>query len=523
MLLEYAQFSESLERHKGTADEYSSDLELSTQLKRNVESDGRRFPSCVSSQTGYREKRIQQSADVEELIRALGTWTLDRDYWAQTALRVNSLNPLERYQGVRQFRMMLSVSGDIPIQAVIDTGVVPRLVEFLDSSNASYATLQFEAAWALTNIASGTTEQTQVVVAAGAIPKFLQLLEHPQEEIREQGMWGLGNISGDRADFRDLILSTTETSVVSMFVRACEASHRKSTVRTGIWSLSNLCRGKPRPSFHQISSAIPYISTVISSTTDPDCLSDSCWALDGLSEYPEGVLAMVSCGTVPLLINLLASNDVAIQRPALRVLGQIVAGTVDQTQHVLDHGLLNYLPPLLRSMRKGIRKDTCWTLSNIAAGSPAQLQALLNKGLLEEVMAVFETGTELEVRKEAAWVICNACSSQTDDHLQYMVSIDAMRPLCEMLLLDDDEKMLEVALDAIENLLAFGDRMAKRTLSSSNVCAALMYMMEGVSHLRQLRKFRHTALPMVRLSKRAGKILDKWFDEPQGMALLPCA
>lgn len=108
----------------------------------------------------FREKRIQCCDDLEELIQSLGSLNLERDYWMRLTERVKSLDPFERYEGTRQFRMMLSVSGEIPIQDVIDTGIVPYLVEF--TGFESDPNLQFEAAWALTNVASGTCQQTEV-------------------------------------------------------------------------------------------------------------------------------------------------------------------------------------------------------------------------------------------------------------------------------------------------------------------------------------------------------------------------
>lgn len=91
-----------------------------------------------------------------------------------------------------------------PIEEVIELGVVPHLVQFL--TREYFPQLQFEAAWALTNIVSETSDNTKVVIDLGAVPIFVKLLGSPADDIREQTIWALGNIAGDSPECRDLVL-----------------------------------------------------------------------------------------------------------------------------------------------------------------------------------------------------------------------------------------------------------------------------------------------------------------------------
>lgn len=436
-------------------------------------------------------------------------------------------------QTIIKLRKLLSIPDGPPIDEVLSAGLAPAFVELLTQPSCGVSLLEedqrtihvltFEAAWCLTNLASGTTSHCRAVIDAGAIPPLLGLLSSPSVDAREQAVWCISNIAGDCAAYRDALLSCGAMPRVIEMIERTAVAGQLTPLRNATWALSNLVRGKPAPSRDHVLPALPTLAKLLH-LDDAELSADTVWALAYIAEADSAFInSIVEAGCVPRMLHHLEFSVQNVQVPALRALSNMLTGSDESTQAVLDGGFMRIVHPFVTAERTRTRKEACWALSNIAAGTPLQVDALMSSPLL--VAVVDRLGTdEYDVKKEALWTVVNILhayktepSIRNATRASALAQVGVIAPLVKMLEVAD-VSVLQLALEACANLLASGAELMRG--KSDNPFVVPFDEAEGIEKLEALQEHENATI-----YDKAVAILEEFFGEDgaEDESLLPNA
>lgn len=414
-----------------------------------------------------------------------------------SSILLAAMNPdlEEKYRAIKYIRKLLSTDKNPPIDEVINAGILPILVDGLKYEQMPQ--LQFETAWALTNIASGSSEQTLKVVDSGAVPLFIKLLSSPSENVAEQSVWALGNIIGDGANLRDYAIAN---GLLQPLLMLFETKTSVTFLRNLTWTILNICRNKnPPPNINVIACILPVLEFLLQHSTDVPIVIDVVWTLSYITDHGSEQIQMVlDSSIVQYVVPMLINDETKIHTPALRVVGNIATGTDDQTQKVLDLNALTYIPKLLENSKDRIKKEALWFISNITAGRVDQIQMLIDLNIMPIVID-FLGVSNFSLQKEAAWAVSNMTLNGSAEQVKYLVNNNIIERICGLLICEDAQ-VIRILLEMIYKIFS-------HYKEDFSFIADEIEKHNGLDHLEALQNH-----PDQEIYKFAYEIIDKYFD-----------
>uniref|UniRef100_A0A915AHD8 Importin subunit alpha n=1 Tax=Parascaris univalens TaxID=6257 RepID=A0A915AHD8_PARUN len=335
------------------------------------------------------------------------------------------------------------------------TEIVDNLIkELIRCVRINYGSMQRDAAWAITNLACWPHAVCEQIIAHNGIAALMECAQNTDDEVREQAIWAIGNIASDCPSCRLAVRRSNVLSTIINILHKPQFSHSKHK-RNIIWAMTQILRGgSPHIPPAQTQAALNGLLPLLYDD-DEKLRSDATWGVAYLANsFNEGEAINMVLETIGLLERLLGLlDDPNTVDAALRAIGNIVAGDDEQTQRVIDAGVLPKLGKLLKeSTSASQRKELVWIVSNIAAGTHSQIDALFDRNNGDFVTMLVEAGQgdDVGVRKEAGWAVANALTGASVAKTHWLCASNLLRVVPFVLRMDTDPTLIERLVYALE-------------------------------------------------------------------------
>ncbi|XP_037935992.1 importin subunit alpha-like [Teleopsis dalmanni] len=398
--------------------------------------------------------------------------------------------------GFQEVRNILDCEQNQANAIMISNSVVPVCVKMLQDN--SQPMLQFEAAWVLANIISGTTEQIMSVIQYNAVPHLINLLKSKVPIHVELAAWTLAVIASNSAVTRNIVINhDIIDSLLPLLVNEIPIS----LLRIIVWLISNLCCNiNTSPPFENIRQLLPLLSQLLY-ISDKQVLSNVCFALSFITTNDKlKIQAVIDAGVVPRLIDILDCEENTITIPALRTIGNIVTGTDAQTDEVIKAEILPKLVGLLQHENKLVVKDAAWIVSNLTAGNQNQIQAVLNADLFTYIRHILEQN-DFDCKIEAALAVSNTIAMGSPEQIMYMLNeYQLLKPFTDLLKAQDADTILIVlcALGKIFKLYESVDDLKRLCITLEEI--------NGLDKIEALQQHENECI-----YKKANDFIDTYF------------
>ena len=461
----------------------------------------------------FKQRRLRQNIIAPEITQSLkDKLSIPYDWFEKCNNTVYSLADIsqiisnfktntdikQKFFGLVGLRKIL-LTPNVPIEDILNEGIIEDLIKLLElNSNPEF---KYESLLCLSYLTSKTNEQIAYLIINKGIRQIFKIFDSPIEEIKLQVPLLIGNLISNSYGVRDLLI---KEKIYDKLLTILTSTNNKNLIKNCTWSIRNFFRIKPILKYETAKKSIKiFARNLLLLQDDFDFLSDACFILCFMTEnYKEGIKELMEFNIIEAIIKLLACGVVNIQITCLRLIGNIAAGNANQTQKLIDLGLLAQLKKTIFSQKKVVRKETAWILSNIAAGTQKQIEKLIS----EDFLLIFEKTIlfdEPEVKKECIWAMCNLTSVKNPVFLKKILEQGILTCIQQCLLINDT-KNLAVSLEALSNLLEFGN---ENKINGVNPVVSEIERLEMYNILEELQKH-----PVEIIYEKTLKLLLDYFD-----------
>jgi hypothetical protein len=270
---------------------------------------------------------------------------------------------------------------------MIDIGILKRIKSIMNKYKDNDDII-FECLWILTNIASGTRIHCEAIVKNGFMDYIFYYCESQNINIREQAIWCLGNLLGEKQQ-----LNIPYDKIKKVMVE--NISNASFNVRSQLaWALSNVFRNSLSFNDEEI---ILLVLRQLAIETERNIISELLWATSYVSNNEGQIQFLIDNNLFELCLRYMDRCP----NICVRNIGNLILGTDENVDLLFEKGLYQVLDSQLTNNPKEI----IWMCSNLCVG-PLEHKLHVFK-LLNRILNILNDPFNTDLIKDFWWLIKN--------------------------------------------------------------------------------------------------------------------
>ncbi|OXA57079.1 Importin subunit alpha-7 [Folsomia candida] len=278
-----------------------------------------------------------------------------------------SENPEGQLEATQMVRKLLSREPSPPINAVIQTGIVPRFVEFLKNesncqlqcvmifvclfrllSKSNKVTMTRNAVWALSNLCRGKNPPVEFSKVCPCLPVLARLLFHTDADVLADTCWAISYLSdGPNEKIQAVIDSGVCRRLVELLMHP-----QQNVVSAALRAVGNIVTGDDLQTQIILNcQALPCLLHLLSSTKE-DIKKEACWTISNITAgNRQQIQAVIDANVFPVLIEVMKGGEFKTRKEAAwAVVNSTTGGSPDQIRYLVDQGCITPLCDFLTAM-----------------------------------------------------------------------------------------------------------------------------------------------------------------------------
>lgn len=362
-------------------------------------------------------------------------------------------------KNLKELRKTTCVKDVSHIDDIIETGIVPHIINFFGKNDKVIKETYFEALWLFTNLATGTTNNIKCLIDANIIAFLKDILEIQDTIIvLEQAVMCAANISSE-LEFRDIFFIGNFDVDLLKLISKMQKLYNKTLYRNIAFFLANLSRNNK----NYLNRFIPFLDTLAQflHQEDEETIIEASWTLLNISELDyEYFLKIKDFGILTKIFKNLLSPNNKIKWVSLRFTSFIASGPDIHTDFLYQNNIFSYLSGLLDNINGSIKKETLFCISNLVAEDKEEyLQTFIDSDIFHKVLKLIAVD-EFVIVLECIYILCNYALSCGPNLIRKFIEKGAYQILVGLFVkyIEENKDFLIKILEALEKILQIEGR-----------------------------------------------------------------